>query len=66
MTYNFLSFTEESLLDDNNDAVYQVLRLLHSSSPTTTSTPADCRFDLFQVFGEKLSDDWTHGGNPDA
>jgi hypothetical protein len=66
MTYNFPSVTEESLLDDNDDAVHQVLRLLQSSSPTTPSTPADCCFAMFQVFGDKLSDDWTHGGNPNA
>jgi hypothetical protein len=36
MTYNFPSVTEESLSDDNDDAVHQVMRLLHSSSPTTT------------------------------
>jgi hypothetical protein len=66
MTYNFPSVTEESLSDDNDDAVHRVMRLLHSSSPTTTSTPADCRFAMFQVFGEKLSDDWTHGGTPNA
>jgi hypothetical protein len=66
MTYNFPSVNEESLSDDKDDAVHQVLRLLHSSSPETISTPADCRFALFQVFGKKLSDDWTHGGTTDA
>jgi hypothetical protein len=66
MTSNFLSITDESLSVNNDDAVHQVLRILHSSSPANTSTPADCRFALFQVFGEKLSDDWTHSGSPGA
>jgi hypothetical protein len=49
MTYNFPSVTEESMSANSDDAMHQVLRLLHSRSPANTSTPADCRFALFQV-----------------
>jgi hypothetical protein len=66
MTYNFPSVIKELVLPDNDNAVHQVLCLLHSGASPCPSTPAYCRLTLFQVFSEKLLDNWTHVGSPNA
>lgn len=66
ITYNFPSILEEPLSEDTDDAIYQVLRLIHFSPPHLKPSPADFRNALFHVFCEKLSVDWTLGGIPEA
>jgi hypothetical protein len=66
MTYHFPSVKAELLADNNNDAVHQVLRLLHSGAIPFHPSPGDCLDAVLRVFCEKLSDDWLHGGLPVA
>jgi hypothetical protein len=57
MSYSFPSVKAELLSGDNDDAVHQVLRLIHSGARAFAPTPATCRDAILLVFCERLSDD---------
>jgi hypothetical protein len=66
MSYRYPSVKAELLSGDNDDAVHQVLCLIHSVARAFAPTPATCRDAILLVFCERLSDDWLHGGLPAA
>jgi hypothetical protein len=66
MAYSFPSVQEDLLSSNNDDSIHQVLRLMHSDSPDAKPSPKACSNALFQVFCEKLSNDWAHSGLPMA
>jgi hypothetical protein len=66
MTCKFPSVQPEVLSDNNDDAVHQVLCLVHSRCRDLSPSAVDCRNAVLMSFCEQLSDDSLHGGLPAA
>jgi hypothetical protein len=54
----------ELLVEDNDLAVHQILRLVHLAGIEPQPSENDCRLGMFQLVVDTISDDSTHGGLP--
>jgi hypothetical protein len=54
----------ELLVEDNDLAVQQILRLVHLAGIEPQPSANDCRHGMFQLVVDTISDDATHGGLP--
>jgi hypothetical protein len=54
----------ELLVDDNDLAVHQILRLVHLAGVGPQPSANECRLGMFQLVVDTISDDSTHGGLP--
>jgi hypothetical protein len=66
MTYQFPSVSPELLSVKSNAEVHQVLRLMHSNHGYVHPSPVVFRNEIFCMFLNTISDDWTYGGIPVA